>query len=58
MDKLINWSEVSRMITKGNRGCIRSERLTKKYIKELDKLFLEQIPEWWMKYKSEQHADG
>jgi hypothetical protein len=52
MRKLINWSELSRYITGGDRNCIRAKKIPKKHLKALDKLFKEDLAEWWEKYKS------
>lgn len=53
MNKLINWSELSRYITGGDRNCIRPKKIWKKHIPTLDKLFLEDLPDWWRKKKDE-----
>lgn len=52
MNKLINWSELSRYVTKGDRNGIRFGKIPKKHIKALDKLFVEDIPKWWSEQKS------
>ena len=49
MEKLINWSELSRIIT-GNRNGIRFKKIPKKHIEALDKLF-DDIPKWWREHK-------
>lgn len=54
MEKLINWSELSRLITGGDRNCIRPKKIPKKHLAKLDKLFTEEIPEWWAKEKLQQ----
>jgi len=51
MNKLINWSELSRYITKGDRNCIRSNKIPKKHIPEIDKLIYYDLPKWWEKTK-------
>lgn len=53
MDKIINWAEVSRHITGGNRGTIRRNQLPKKHIAELDKLFNIDLPAWWAEHKQQ-----
>jgi hypothetical protein len=53
MEKLINWSELSRYITRGDRNGIRSRKIPKKHLDSLDKLFTEDIPAWWKKHKEE-----
>jgi hypothetical protein len=53
MEKLINWSELSRMVTRGDRNGIRSNKIPKKHIEALDRLFEKELPEWWRKMKSE-----
>jgi hypothetical protein len=50
MEKLINWSELSRIIT-GNRNGIRFKKIPKKHIEALDKLLIDDIPKWWREYK-------
>lgn len=47
MEKLINWSELSRYITGGDRNGIRPKKIPKKHKDKLDKLFLEELPKWW-----------
>ena len=51
MEKLINWSELSRLITGGDRNCIRANKIPKKHREALDKLFNEDIPAWWNERK-------
>lgn len=51
MEKLINWSELSRIITGGDRNGIRFKKIPKKHIEALDKLFIDDIPKWWREYK-------
>ena len=51
MKTIINWSELSRYITKGDRNCIRSNKIPKKHIKEIDKLIYYDLPKWWEKTK-------
>lgn len=52
MNKLLNWSELSRYITKGDRNGIRFGKIPKKYTEALDKLFIEDMPKWWQEQKS------
>lgn len=52
MKKLLNWSELSRYITKGDRNGIRFAKIPKKHIEALDRLFLEDLPKWWHEQKS------
>lgn len=52
MNKLLNWSELSRYITKGDRNGIRFGKIPKKHINALDKLFIEDMPKWWNEQKS------
>lgn len=47
MQKLINFSELSRYITKGDRNSIRSNKIPKKHIDALDRLFYVDLPKWW-----------
>lgn len=53
IEKIINWSELSRYIAGGNRGTIRQNLLPEKHIKELDKLFTQDLPRWWEDYKKQ-----
>ena len=50
--KLINWSELSRHITKGDRNGIRFNKIPKKHIEALDKLFNDELPKWWLEQKT------
>ena len=52
MEKLINWSELSRHIIKGDRNGIRFNKIPQKHIEALDKLFNEELPKWWVEHKS------
>jgi len=52
MKKIINWSELSRHITGGDRNCIRPGKVPKKHVPALDKLFKEDIPAWWEQQKN------
>ena len=45
MKNLINWSELSRLLTNGDRGNIRSNKTGKKYKKIVDDL-LKRLKEW------------
>ncbi len=47
MQRLINFSELSRYITKGDRNSIRSNKIPKKHIEALDRLFYVDLPKWW-----------
>lgn len=49
--KIINWSGISRHITKGDRGGIRQNKIPKKHITALDKLFNTDLPKWWAEHK-------
>ena len=51
MEELINWSELSRIITGGGRDGVRFKKIQKKHIEALDKLFIDDIPKWWREYK-------
>jgi hypothetical protein len=52
MNKLLNWSELSRYITKGDRNGIRFGKIPKKHTEALDKLIIEDMPKWWQEQKS------
>jgi len=45
MEKLINWSELSRLITKGDRNGIRANKIPKKHQAKVERL-LKLIEEW------------
>jgi hypothetical protein len=45
MKKLINWSELSRYITGGDRNGIRANKIPKKHKKAID-LLLHYLKEW------------
>ena len=49
---LINWSALSRYITGGDRNSIRPTYIPKKHHEALDKLFNEELPDWWSGQKS------
>ena len=51
MEKLINWSELSRLITGGDRNGIRFKKIPKKHIEAIDKLFIKDMPKWWQEQK-------
>jgi hypothetical protein len=53
LTKLLNWSEISRHITGGDRNTIRSNRIPKKHLDKLDDLFFKELPEMWVKLKDE-----
>ena len=52
MNKLINWSELSRYIIKGDRNGIRFGKIPKKHIPALDQLFNIDLPAFWAEQKS------
>jgi hypothetical protein len=52
MNKILRWSEVSRYITKGDRSGIRPNKVPKKHIEAMDKLFTEELPQYWNELKS------
>lgn len=52
MEKLINWSELSRIITGGDRNGIRFKKIPKKHIPALDQLFNVDLPAFWAEQKS------
>ena len=56
MNKLLNWSELSRYVTKGDRNGIRFGKIPKKHIEALDKLFVEDLPKWWNEQKSKRSS--
>ncbi len=45
MEKLINWSELSRLITKGDRGGIRANAIPKRHEAKVKRL-LKLLEEW------------
>lgn len=51
MKKILNWSEISRYITKGDRNGIRPKKIPIKHIEALDDLFFKDLPKWWIKEK-------
>lgn len=52
MEKLINWSALSRYIIKGDRNGIRFGKIPKKHIPALDQLFNVDLPAFWAEQKS------
>lgn len=53
IDNLINWSELSRFLTQGDRGAIRPGKIWPKHVDQLDIFFGKQLPEMWEKKKQE-----
>lgn len=53
LHKLINFSELSRYITGGDRNTIRINKIPKKWIPAIDRLILHELPEWWARIKAE-----
>lgn len=52
IEKLINWSELSRYITGGDRTTLRpKKKIPEKYYPAIDKLIKEDLPAWWEKRK-------
>jgi hypothetical protein len=49
-ENLINWSELSRLITHGDRNCIRPKKRPKKHRDALKRLFHDELPNWADKY--------
>jgi hypothetical protein len=47
MEKLINWSELSRHITGGDRKCIRSTKIPRKHYAAMSQLIYQDLPKWW-----------
>jgi hypothetical protein len=52
MKKIINWFALSRHITGSKWQDIRENKIPKKHYPALDKLFFEDLPEWWRNYKN------
>lgn len=50
--KLLNWSEISRYITSGDRNAIRKNKIPKKHLDKLDDLFLRELPKEWLKFRN------
>jgi len=51
IEKIINFSELSRYVTGGDRNNLRPGRIPKKWWPEIDRLIHTLLPEWWEKYK-------
>lgn len=51
MEKLINWSEISRFLT-GSRGGVRSKQIPEKHKKKVEEL-LKFIEDWKVRTKQE-----
>jgi hypothetical protein len=56
LNEIINWSSLSRIITNGDRNCIRTKKIPKKHWAALDQLFLTDIPQWWENRKKILHS--
>ena len=52
MEKLINWSELSRFLTDGSRGGVRSKQIPGKHKKKVEEL-LKFIEDWKVRTKQE-----
>ena len=53
MKKLINWSNLSIRLGLDRNAIRGNKRIPKKHFARLDKLFLEEIPNWWKNLKNE-----
>lgn len=53
IEKLLNWSEISRYIGDCSRTNIRKKQINKKYWSKIDSLIYNELPEWWEKFKRE-----
>jgi hypothetical protein len=51
--KLLNFSELSRHVTKGDRNAIRANKIPRKWWGEIDKLIYTTLPQWWEEKKKE-----
>jgi hypothetical protein len=58
MNTLINWSELSRFITGGDRNSLRPKKIPKKHWGKIDKLIEEDLPAWWGAYKENHKSSG
>lgn len=59
MEKLLNWSELSRLITKGDRGGLRyPDKMPKKHRDDLNRLFRYDLPRWWNEVEKEIWKNG
>ena len=47
IEKIINWSALTRLITGGDRNGIRSNNIPKKWHTAIDKLIYVDLPAWW-----------
>lgn len=52
MKSLINFSELSRYITGGDRNNFRPGKIPRKHWNKIDKLVYNDLPEWWEKFKN------
>lgn len=48
MEKLINWAELSRLLTKGNRGAVRANNIPLKHRAKIKRLI--KLLEAWYKW--------
>ena len=53
IEKIINWSALTRLITGGDRNGIRSNNIPKKWHTAIDKLIYVDLPAWWERKKKE-----
>lgn len=51
--KIINFSELSRYITGGDRNCLRPNKIPEKHLKKLDRFFYVEIRDLWDNLKKQ-----
>jgi len=51
--KILNLSELSRLITGGDRSAIRPNKIPKKWWRSIDNLIYKELPAWWEQKKNE-----
>jgi hypothetical protein len=49
--KLLNFSELSRHITKGDRNAIRVNKIPRKWWGDIDTFIYRTLPDWWEEKK-------
>ncbi|CAB5225919.1 hypothetical protein UFOVP756_19 [uncultured Caudovirales phage] len=50
--KIINWSQLSRYLTNGDRKTLLPSKIPRKHWAKMDKLIHYELPQWWENFKT------
>lgn len=53
ISRILNFSELSRYITGGDRNCIRANKVPKKWHNRIDQLIYKELPKYWEEIKEQ-----